>query len=112
MHVVAKAAYRLLVSWVTSGELPPIAPRLELVAGSASPTLARDPDGIAIGGIRTPPVDVPVDVLTGEPGPGGDVVRSVEGRGEKSGAVRVDSGVSRIIKNKNTKQTKSLQSNN
>src|SRR3546814_16989521 len=80
MHVVAKAAYRSLVSWVTSGELPPIAPRLELVAGAASPTLARDADGIAIGGIRTPPVDVPIDVLTGEPGPGGDVVCILSGQ--------------------------------
>ena len=30
-------------------------------------------DGIALGGIRTPPLDVPVDVLSGEPGPSSDL---------------------------------------
>ena len=33
----------------------------------------RDADGIATGGVRTPPVDVPVDVLSGEPGPSDDL---------------------------------------
>ena len=31
--------------------------------------IVRDADGIALGGIRTPPVDVPVATLSGEPGP-------------------------------------------
>jgi hypothetical protein len=30
----------------------------------------RDADGIVLGGIRTPLVDVPLDVLSGEPTPG------------------------------------------
>ena len=47
---------------------PPIAPRLELTDG-AMPAARRDGDGIALGGLRTPPVDVPVDVLSGVPGP-------------------------------------------
>jgi hypothetical protein len=34
----------------------------------------RDGDGIVVGGIRTPPVDVPVDVLSGEPGPNPDLL--------------------------------------
>jgi hypothetical protein len=34
-----------------------------------SPQIQRDADGIALGGIRTPPVDVPVAALSGVPGP-------------------------------------------
>ena len=37
-------------------------------AGRA-PTIKRNADGIALGGIRTPPVDVPVATLSGAPGP-------------------------------------------
>ncbi len=68
LHVVAKAAYRALADWMDSGEPPPEAPRLEVTEGDA-PEITRDDDGIAVGGIRTPPVDVPVAALTGEPGP-------------------------------------------
>ena len=35
----------------------------------ATPRILRDADGIALGGIRTPPVDVPVATLSGVPGP-------------------------------------------
>jgi len=68
MHVIAKAALHDLEAWVQTGELPPIAPRLETTAG-LTPAIARNADGIALGGIRTPPVDVPVDVLSGVAGP-------------------------------------------
>lgn len=68
MHVVAKAALRGLDTWVRTGDPPPIATRLE-VTDATPPKVDRDSDGIALGGIRTPPVDVPVDVLSGEPGP-------------------------------------------
>lgn len=68
LHVVAKAALRVLDEWVRTGDEPPRAPRLELTAGDA-PEIRRDADGIALGGLRTPPVDVPVDVLSGVPGP-------------------------------------------
>jgi len=68
MHLVAKAALRSLDAWVRAGELPPEAPRLD-VTSSNPPQISRDVDGIALGGIRTPPVDVPVDVLSGVPGP-------------------------------------------
>jgi hypothetical protein len=67
-HLVAKAALRHLDEWVRNGQLPPAAPRLEL-ASLEPPELARDGDGIALGGIRTPPVDVPVDLLSGIAGP-------------------------------------------
>jgi hypothetical protein len=63
MHVVAKAALHSLTAWIVDGTPPARAPRLEL----AGMSVARDADGIARGGIRTPPVDVPIDVLSGDP---------------------------------------------
>ncbi|HEX7671497.1 MAG TPA: alpha/beta hydrolase domain-containing protein, partial [Polyangiaceae bacterium] len=74
MHLVAKAALRGLNTWVTSGTLPPIAPRLELETSNGAATVSRDADGIALGGIRTPPVDVPVDTLSGVRGPKTDLI--------------------------------------
>jgi hypothetical protein len=68
MHIVAKAALHDLKAWVANGQLPPIAPRIDVAAG-ATPTVQRNGDGIALGGIRTPPVDVPVRALSGAPGP-------------------------------------------
>jgi hypothetical protein len=73
MHLVGKAAFSSLDTWVRTGSPPPIAPRLELTDG-ATPAVRRDGDGIALGGLRTPPVDVPVDVLSGVPGPNPDVI--------------------------------------
>jgi hypothetical protein len=73
MHLVAKAALRALDTWVRKGDLPPIAPRLEM-SDADTPEVLRDGDGIALGGIRTPPVDVPVDVLSGVPGPNSAVL--------------------------------------
>lgn len=70
LHVVAKAAFRALDEWVRSGELPASAPRIEIAAGA----VVRDRDGIAVSGIRTPPVDVPVDTLSGNPGPRVDLL--------------------------------------
>src|SRR5215470_9178416 len=73
MHLVAKAAFRHLDTWVRTGEPPPVAPRLELTSGTM-PEVQRDSDGIAIGGIRTPPIDVPVDVLSAVPGPNPQII--------------------------------------
>lgn len=72
-HIVGKAALRHLVAWVEGGEPPPEAPRIELTEGDPQ-EIRRDPDGIALGGVRTPPVDVPVRVLSGEPGPDDSVI--------------------------------------
>lgn len=66
-HLVAKAAFRGLDAWVRSGNAPPSAERLS-VSSAEPPAMIRDADGIAMGGIRTPPVDVPVDTLSGLPG--------------------------------------------
>jgi hypothetical protein len=58
---------------VRAGDAPPSAALLEMTDGAA-PEILRDADGIALGGIRTPPVDVPVDVLSGLPGPSTDLI--------------------------------------
>ncbi len=63
-HLVAKAALRSLDTWVRTGERPPRAARLET---DGTPAFVRDGHGIALGGIRTPLVDVPVATLSGEP---------------------------------------------
>lgn len=71
-HLVAKAALRHLVRWVTDGTAPPEASRIE-IGDVETLTIARDPDGIALGGLRTPPVDVPAEVLSGTQGPSSEV---------------------------------------
>ena len=63
-HVVAKAALRALDAWVRDGTAPPMGDRLTVTDDGA---YARDEDGNVLGGIRTPPVDVAVDVLSGDP---------------------------------------------
>lgn len=68
MHIVAKAAWHALKSWLRSGTPPPTAPRLDVGPGPPL-QVVRDADGIATGGIRTPPVDVPSEVLSGAAGP-------------------------------------------
>lgn len=78
MHVVAKAAFAHFVSWVEGGDPPPFAPRIELTVG-ATPAIVRDSDGIALGGVRTPPVDTPVRVLSGVQGPSGSVICLLSG---------------------------------
>jgi len=68
MHIVAKAALRALTVWLETGRPPVDAPRIDVSPG-ATPQIERNADGIALGGIRTPPVDVPVATLSGKPGP-------------------------------------------
>jgi len=68
MYIVAQAAWHALTVWVDKGTPPRTAPRIDVTAGP-TPTVQRDADGIALGGIRTPPVDVPVAAVSGVPGP-------------------------------------------
>jgi hypothetical protein len=68
MHLVVKAALHALETWVRTGQAPPTAPLIEVDAADP-PQVVRDADGIAEGGIRLPVVDVPVEVLSGTPGP-------------------------------------------
>jgi hypothetical protein len=67
---VLRAAVAALRTWVVDGEAPPEAPPLE-VEGAA---IVRDEHGIAVGGIRTPAVDAPISVLTGEAQPNQSVL--------------------------------------
>jgi hypothetical protein len=73
LHIVGKAAFRHLDDWVRDGKQPPKMPRITLSAGAA-PAVERDADGIARGGVRTPPIDVPTRVLSGQPGPSASVI--------------------------------------
>ena len=78
-HYVGQAALAGLVRWVSDGTAPPRAPRLEL--DPERPGFLLDEDGIALGGIRTPWVDVPAAVLSGL-GQSGEVFAMLFGRTE------------------------------
>jgi hypothetical protein len=56
MHYAASAAIRGLHEWVANGVAPPNGPRFQFAGGE----LARDEFGNTLGGIRLPPIDVPV----------------------------------------------------
>lgn len=56
MRYAYKAALKQLDDWVTNGEEPPSAPRFERENGE----LQRDKYGNIVGGLRLPPIDVPV----------------------------------------------------
>lgn len=71
---VVAAAYRALDNWVRTGAAPPEAPRLEVDESSGEPAFRRDEDGIVLGGIRLPQVEVPVATLSGDEGPAGGVI--------------------------------------
>jgi hypothetical protein len=88
MHLVAKAALRALEHWLETGTAPEIAPRIDVQAG-ATPTVRRNADGIALGGIRTPPVDVPVAVLSGAPGPVSSTICLLLGSTKPLSAARI-----------------------
>lgn len=62
-HYVSQAALAHLTGWVAGGPPPPPAPRLEVDEGGAGFRL--DDRGLAVGGIRTPWVEVPTAVMSG-----------------------------------------------
>ena len=67
--VVHRAAYAALDRWVTSGVAPAVAERIHVTEGER-PTIVRDKNGIALGGIRLPRVAVPTALNSGENQPG------------------------------------------
>ena len=68
-HFVVQAALAALNRWVTDGVPPPAATPLAL-SSTVPPDFVRDHLGIALGGVRTPDVDVPVATLSGAAPPG------------------------------------------
>ncbi|MBO0728762.1 MAG: hypothetical protein J2P57_05855 [Acidimicrobiaceae bacterium] len=69
-HEVVQAAFAWFTKWVADGKPPPSPSPLRL-ASSHPVKLALDANGNALGGVRTPAVDVPVSTLSGVPTPGG-----------------------------------------
>ncbi len=63
-HFVASAAIAALDNWVRNGVAPAYADRLEVAGNPAA--FVKDSVGNVLGGIRTPYVDVPVAILSGE----------------------------------------------
>ena len=63
-HYLLASALRQLTRWVAEGVAPPIAPRIEIAEDGS---VVRDEHRIALGGIRTPVVDVPAATLSGDP---------------------------------------------
>jgi hypothetical protein len=77
-HFVEEAALYALGRWVNDGIAPPKAPRLAL-ASLSPPVLERDSFGDAVGGVRTPAVDTPVETLSGDSPPGAKSVCLLSG---------------------------------
>ncbi len=73
---VARKAFAALRTWVVDGEPPAEAPPIEIIDGAE---IARDDQGNALGGIRTPAVDVPVATHTGINSSDGGVICSLFG---------------------------------
>jgi len=61
MGPAMRAAFEALVDWEATGESPPTTPEIEIEDAE----IARDANGIALGGARLPAVDAPVAELTG-----------------------------------------------
>ena len=71
-HYTVNAALAGLDSWLRSGRPPARTVPIRLASGGkpgVPPRLARDANGLALGGLRTPWVDVPIARLTGEGDP-------------------------------------------
>jgi hypothetical protein len=62
-HYVSHAALAHLARWAAEGEPPPTAPRLDVDANGTE--FRRDEHGLAVGGIRTPWVEVPTAFMSG-----------------------------------------------
>jgi hypothetical protein len=77
-HYVSNAAMYALVRWVEDGTPPANADRIA-TDGVDSTSIERDTHGIALGGIRTPSVDVPVSTLTGAAPPNTPVLCALFG---------------------------------
>jgi hypothetical protein len=77
-HYVATAAMAALIRWVQTGAAPPRAEPIR-TGGPEGVSIIRDEHGLALGGVRTPSVDVPVAALSGEAPAGGSVLCALFG---------------------------------
>lgn len=73
---VVRAALRWLEGWARGGPAAPSAPRLTVTGDD----FERDPHGNVLGGVRTPAVDAPADVLSGYAAPGASPICALFGR--------------------------------
>src|SRR5262249_27120878 len=64
-HYVLNAAFAALHRWIRRGTPARHAPRLEITSSSPA-AIARDAHGNALGGVRTPQLDVPIATFSGE----------------------------------------------
>jgi Alpha/beta hydrolase domain len=64
---VVEAGHRRLQEWLETGNPPPIQPLIEF---DGEPSVVRDDNGIARGGIRLPQVEVPLATNSAVPAPG------------------------------------------
>ncbi len=76
---VLRAALRHLRTWARDGTAPAKADRLAVDDTGSSPILRLDDVGNALGGVRTPVLDAPVDRLTGFAAPGSPIVCILSG---------------------------------
>lgn len=73
---VVRAALRWLEGWARGGPAAPSAPRLSVVDGA----FELDSVGNVLGGVRTPVVDAPADVLSGYAAPDASPICALFGR--------------------------------
>jgi hypothetical protein len=74
-NYVMDAAFAALNQWVAFGTIPATTPSFQITDNK----IARDARGNALGGIRTPAVDVPISTLDGTLAPGKSVICSLFG---------------------------------
>ena len=72
---LVRRAFDAMNAWIVDGTPPPNAQPIEV----ANNEIARDPMGNALGGIRTPAVDVPISALSGEEDSSKSVICSLFG---------------------------------
>jgi hypothetical protein len=66
-HYAVAAALRTLDSWARTGTPPSSAPRMDIRVVGGKPTITRDANGNAEGGIRLPAIAVPTAAYSGIP---------------------------------------------
>ena len=76
---VLRAALHDLNDWAEGGTPPPTAARLSVTTSGGTPAFVLDPVGNVEGGVRTPAVDAPVDVLSGLPSPHSRIICLLSG---------------------------------